>query len=264
MKKQKIGNRIFRTIRFALILLIGYLVYKVLLADILTEKIHIFAYIVLWLFSSYLALPVINKTMTHRYVPDYFIGRSRTTDGLLGDPINLAFIGTKEEIIHLFSTSGWTLAEPLTLTTGIHMTIASILGRSYPSAPVSTLLLFNQKQTMAFEKEMDHNPRRRHHVRVWKTPENWYLPGGKTADWLAAATYDRKVGFSLFTGQVTHKISSDVDEERDFVLDTFQETDLPLEIHTIEHFTTSYHGLNGGGDAIYTDGALPFVKIKPK
>ncbi|MBL1225811.1 LssY C-terminal domain-containing protein [Enterococcus sp. BWR-S5] len=262
MKRQLILNSLFRVLRFIFIIIIGYLIYKALLEEVLTKKIHILAYIILWLFSSYLVLPLINKVMTNHYLPDYFIGRSRTNDGLLGDPINLAFIGEKEQLIKLFSESGWTLAQPLSLTSSIRMVISSVFGHSYPAAPVSSLFLFGRKQDLAFEKEINHNPRRRHHVRIWQTPDNWYLPGGKEADWLAAATYDRKVGFSAFTGQITHKINSDIDDERDFVLDTFRISKLPLSIEIVEHFTTSYHGFNGGGDAIYTDGALPFITIE--
>ncbi|MCA5012195.1 MULTISPECIES: LssY C-terminal domain-containing protein [unclassified Enterococcus] len=262
MKKQTLFNSVFRLIRFIFIVISGSLIYQVLFSEILTKKIHIFAYILLWLFSSYLILPFINKLMTGRYLPDYFIGRSQTSDGLLGDPINLAFIGSKAELEQLFMNSGWTIAEKLSLRSSIKMIIASVLAKSYPSAPVSSLFLFGKRQDIAFEKQIENNPRRRHHVRFWQTPENWYLPGGRQADWLGAATYDKKVGFSFFTGQVTHKINSDVDKERDFVLETFEESKQPVSIELVEHFTTSYHGRNGGGDEIFTDGALPFIKMK--
>ncbi|EOH98247.1 hypothetical protein UAW_01428 [Enterococcus haemoperoxidus ATCC BAA-382] len=261
MKKQALLNTIFRVVRFIFIAIIGYLVYKALFSEILTRKIHIFLYIILWLFSSYLVLPFINKLMTGRYLPDYFIGRSRTGDGLLGDPINLAFIGSQEELNQLFIKAGWTIAEPLSIKSSLHMIIASVLGKSYPKAPVSSLFLFNKKQDIAFEREIDNNPRRRHHVRFWKTPEDWYLPGGRNADWLGAATYDKKVGFSFFTGQITHKINSDVDQERDFVLGMLKRSNQSVSIEIVEHFTTSYHGRNGGGDEIFTDGALPFIKL---
>ncbi|WP_430603161.1 hypothetical protein IGJ02_000519 [Enterococcus sp. DIV0724b] len=261
MKKQALLNTIFRLVRFIFIAIIGYLAYKALFSEILTRKIHIFLYIILWLFSSYLVLPFINKLMTGRYLPDYFIGRSRTGDGLLGDPINLAFIGSQEELNQLFIKAGWTIAEPLSIKSSLHMIIASVLGKSYPKAPVSSLFLFNKKQDIAFEREIDNNPRRRHHVRFWKTPEDWYLPGGRNADWLGAATYDKKVGFSFFTGQITHKINSDVDQERDFVLGMLKRSNQSVSIEIVEHFTTSYHGRNGGGDEIFTDGALPFIKL---
>ncbi|EOL50075.1 LssY C-terminal domain-containing protein [Enterococcus caccae] len=182
--------------------------------------------------------------------------------GLLGDPINLAFIGSKEELEQLFINAGWTKAEPLSLHSSFQMIIASVFSKSYPSAPVSSLFLFNKKQDLAFEQEIKNNPRRRHHVRFWETPDNWYLPGGRKADWLGAATYDKKVGFSVFTGQITHKINSDIDHERDFVLETFTESNQPVSIEVVKHFTTSYHGRNGGGDEIFTDGNLPFIKIE--
>ena len=37
--------------------------------------------------------------------------------------------------------------------------------------------------------------------------------------WLAAATYDRAVGISLFTLQVTHRVDADIDIERDYVIE---------------------------------------------
>ncbi|MFD2308109.1 LssY C-terminal domain-containing protein [Enterococcus termitis] len=262
MKKQTIFNTVFRVFRFIFIVIIGTLVYQALFSEILTKKIHIVAYILLWLFSSYLILPFINKLMTGRYLPNYFIGRSRTSDGLLGDPINLAFIGTEADLERLFVNSGWTKAEKLSLNSSIKMIVASLLGKSYPNAPVSSLFLFDKRQDLAFEKQIENNPRRRHHVRFWQTPKDWYLPGGKEADWLGAATYDKKVGFSIFTGQVTHKINSDIDKERDFVLASFEEENQQVSVDIVEHFTTSYHGRNGGGDEIFTDGALPFIKLK--
>ena len=39
------------------------------------------------------------------------------------------------------------------------------------------------------------------HVRFWLCPEGWMLPGGYAVDWLAAGTYDKMSGLSLFTLQ---------------------------------------------------------------
>ena len=47
---------------------------------------------------AYLVLPRLHRILTTVYVPDYFIGRARTSDGLLGDPVNLAFLGEAEQI----------------------------------------------------------------------------------------------------------------------------------------------------------------------
>ena len=63
-----------------------------------------------WLLTSYLALPRVHRILTAIYVPDYFIGRARTTDGMLGDPINLAVRGTGEDLHRVMQAAGWTLA----------------------------------------------------------------------------------------------------------------------------------------------------------
>lgn len=39
-----------------------------------------------WAVLAYLALPRLHQVLTWLYVPDYFIGRTRTGDGLLGAP----------------------------------------------------------------------------------------------------------------------------------------------------------------------------------
>ena len=49
--------------------------------------------IVFWVLLTYLLLPRLHRILTRVYVPGYFIGRARTSDGLLGDPINLALRG---------------------------------------------------------------------------------------------------------------------------------------------------------------------------
>ena len=70
-------------------------------------------------------------------------------------------------------------------------------------------MLFDRQQDFAYQQEVGGSTSQRHHVRFWRCPEGWMLPGGYAVDWLAAGTYDRSVGFSLFTFQITHKIEAE-------------------------------------------------------
>lgn len=92
-------------------------------------------------------------------------------------------------------------------------------------------------------------------------PPGWPLPGGRRVDWLAAGTYDRAVGLSLFTLQVTHKIAADTDVERDHVVATLAASQ-GVTVETITDFSTAFHSRNGGGDEIDTDGDLPVVDLR--
>jgi len=219
--------------------------------------------IAIWLFLAYFSIPRIHRWLTKVYLPNYYIARTRTGDGLLGDPINLAFNGNEKQVKALMKDAGWIEAEKLSLESTVKMIKSTITRKSYLSAPVSSLFLFNEKQDLAFQQEVGGTTSKRHHIRFWKCPKGWFLPGGFKADWLAAATFDRKVGFSTFTLQITHKIEPDVDKERDFVLKSIKNTKRKIDIKQIENFTSSYHGRNGGGDLIETDGALPFITILP-
>ena len=216
-------------------------------------------FILFWAMAAYLTLPRLHRILSDIYVPNYFIGRTRTSDGLLGDPINLATIGEEAQLHQVMRKAGWTLADELTLKSAWRI-IVSTLGRdSYPEAPVSPLLLFGRQQDFAYQQEVNGSPGKRHHIRFWKCPDDWLLPGGHRVDWLAAATYDRAVGLSLFTLQITHKIDAHIDVERDHVTRTLAEAVPGTMIEMLRDFTTGYHSRNGGGDSIHTDGDLPVL-----
>lgn len=116
-------------------------------------------------------------------------------------------------------------------------------------------------QDLAYQQEVAGSPAQRHHVRLWRCPDGWLLPGGRRVDWLAAGTFDRAVGLSLFTLQVTHRIDADTDIERDHIVHSV--SGVPgVAVDVIRDFSTGYHSRNGGGDSITTDGDLPIVDVR--
>ncbi|MBD3942173.1 LssY C-terminal domain-containing protein [Microbacterium sp. NEAU-LLC] len=233
----------------------------------LTETFHVGwwgipFFIAFWALLAYLVLPRLHRILTTIYVPDYFIGRTRTSDGLLGDPVNLAFLGTGEQIQAALAAAGWTRADPVTLGSSWRIIASTLTRRSYDEAPVSPLFLFGRQQDFAYQQEVAGNPAQRHHVRFWRCPDGWLLPGGRRVDWLAAGTFDTRVGLSLFTLQVTHKIDADTDVERDHIVSTVRTADPRVDVDVIADFATGYHARNGGGDSIRTDGDLPIVDVR--
>ena len=234
---------------------------------LLRESFHlgwwgILVFIVFWGMLAYLALPRIHRMLTAIYVPDYFIGRTRTSDGLLGDPINLALLGDEAALHAVMQSASWTRADRVTLRTSWRIITSTITRKSYDEAPVSPLFLFGRMQDFAYQQEVAGNPAKRHHVRFWHTPEGWLLPGGTRVDWLAAGTFDRAVGFSLFTLQVTHKIDADIDIERDHIIATVVQANPAAAVTVLRDFSTGYHSRNGGGDTIRTDGDLPILDLR--
>ena len=214
-----------------------------------------------WVFLAYVGLPRLQEVLSKIYVPDYFIGRSITEVGMLGDPINLAIDGSEADINAAMTRAGWVRAEELTIRSSWGIVLSSVLRRPYPEAPVSSLFLFGQRQAFAYQQEVDGNASQRHHVRFWPVPDGWTLPGGFQVGWLAAATYDKAVGISLFTLQVTHRVDADIDIERDYVVDTVRYVEPAASLRVIEEYSSAFTTRNGGGDVVRTDGSLPILDL---
>ena len=241
----------------------GYLVWV-----LVRETWRYFPYNVLmtlaaWILVAYLTLPRVHKILSALYLPSYFLGRTRTSDGMLGDPVNLAFNGSARQVHRAMTEAGWVLADDISPRSAWGMIRSSLLRKSYPGAPVSSLFLFDRRQDLTYQQEVNGSARQRHHVRLWRCPDGWPLPGGsRHVGWLGAGTYDTSVGFSLFTLQLTHRIAADIDTERDYIVQSLEAADDKVEVSYIKDFSTSYHHRNGGGDLVRTDGALPVIDLQ--
>jgi hypothetical protein len=173
--------------------------------------------------------------------------------GIPGDPLNVALIGTEEQVAAIMMAAKWYPADPLTLKSCLKIAEASVLKRPYDAAPVSNLYLFGRKEDLAFEQPVGDSPRHRHHVRFWKTAER--DPDGRPV-WIGSAVYDEHVGVSRTTGQVTHVTAPDVDAERDYLFQNLERTGDLAERYVVPDFHKVREGKNGGGDPWRTDGNL--------
>ncbi len=169
------------------------------------------------------------KILQRHHVPRFTV----TGDGLPGDPVNLALIGTIAELRHAFAAAGWAEADPLGIRSAWHMVRAFVLDTSYPSAPFSTLYLFGRGQDIGFELAIDDSPRKRHHVRFWAKTFAEAEAGPDTADfwlntdrpdltrrvlWVGAATKDTGFSLTSLTFQITHATDADTNSERNFTI----------------------------------------------
>jgi hypothetical protein len=217
--------------------------------------------LLVWLVAAYLVMPALWTRYAHRHPSLEDIPRiTHTGSDIPGDPLNVALIGTETELKKIMLAAKWYPADPLTLRSCLLIAKDTVIKRSYDDAPVSNLYLFGRKQDLAFEQPVGNNPRQRHHVRFWLSDK--VDPDGRPM-WIGAATYDRKVGLSHTTGQITHHTAADIDTERDKLFEDLKQTDDLDEVYTVEGFHTIKEGRNGGGDPWKTDGNLVVGVIKP-
>jgi hypothetical protein len=176
-----------------------------------------------------------------------------TARGRQGDAVNVAFIGTEEELHRTLAAAGWYAADPITLKTSLRIAADVVLRKPYPHAPVSDLYLWGRKEDAAFEQPVGDSPKQRHHVRLWCSRER--DRSGKPL-WLGAATYDERVEISRTTGGITHKISPDIDKERNKLVGDTIRAGVLDGYYWVEQFHRQAEGQNGGGDPYFTDRRL--------
>jgi hypothetical protein len=211
--------------------------------------------LLVWLGAAYLMLPAAWRYFTRRHPALDEVPRvTRTANGISGDPLNVALVGTEEEIQQIMLAGQWVPADPITLRSSLRIAAGTVARRSYETAPVSNLYLWGRKQDLAFQQPVGGDPRRRHHVRFWRSEK---LDDDGRPLWIGAATFDTKVGFSRTTGQITHHIDADVDAERGKLMDDLNQTGLLSGTYWLDDFHENREGHNGGGDRYHTDGRLP-------
>lgn len=176
-----------------------------------------------------------------------------TAQGHQGDAVNVAFIGTEEQLHRTLALSGWYAADPITLETSLRIAADCVLDKPYAHAPVSDLYVWGRKQDAAFEQPIGQSPNQRHHVRFWRSRE---VDARGRPLWLGAATFDERVEISRTTGGFTHKIGPAIDKERDKLLvDSISASALD-GYYWVDQFHTAPEGTNGGGDPYFTDRRL--------
>jgi hypothetical protein len=207
---------------------------------------------------AYILMPTFWKRYERRHPA---IGETpnvtRTSDDHPGDPINVGLIGSESDLKRIMLAAGWSPADPLGWRSDVKIAADTVLKRPYDEAPVSNLFLFGRKEDLAFEQPVGDDPRQRHHVRFWKSAK---CDDQGNPLWVGSVTYDRRVGLSHTTGQITHHIAADVDAERDRLFDELKKTGDLAGVQIIDDFHKVKHGRNGGGDAWQTDGRL-FVGV---
>jgi LssY C-terminus len=222
--------------------------------------ILVYGLVLAYLTCAYVVLPVFWKVRTHRHPAlDDVPNITQTGSGIPGDPLNVALIGTETELKKSMLAAKWYPANALTFRSCLKIAEATVLKRPYDEAPVSNLYLFGRKEDLAFEQPVGKDPRQRHHVRFWKSDE---ADADGRPVWLGSATYDRKVGLSHTTGQITHHIAADIDAERDHLFAGLKESGALDEFYVVRGFHKNLTGRNGGGDPWHTDGDLVVGVLK--
>ncbi|HSY38042.1 MAG TPA: LssY C-terminal domain-containing protein [Polyangia bacterium] len=169
----------------------------------------------------------------------------------------MGLVGEIGDVQIAMQRAGWLPARPITMRSALGIVGAVALDRSDPRAPMSDLFLDGRRQDLAFERQVDASPRRRHHVRFWRQGQQ---VDGATL-WLGAATFDEGVTIALGSGQVTHRTSPNIDEERDTLVDDLERGGCAGAVHDTPGIGPRAGARTAEGRPIDTDGRVAVVEL---
>jgi LssY C-terminus len=207
---------------------------------------------------AYIALPSIWTHYEHQKGLAGVSMLTRTAQGIPGDPINVGLVGSREDLLCAMHAAAWYPADPITFRSSLEIVGSVVLDRPYRDAPVSSLFYEGRREDLAFEKPDGKSADRRHHVRFWEVLKQG--AEGRPV-WLGSVTFDRGVGLSRYTAQVTHHISPNIDTERDGLTGDLKAAKVVEAIYEVSGIGPTLNGRNGEGDQYYTDGEIEISRL---
>ncbi|NCF75384.1 MAG: phosphatase PAP2 family protein [Xanthomonadaceae bacterium] len=180
------------------------------------------------------------------------------TETLLGDkqePLSFIIIAKNDQqLISLFTQAGWTLADDINIFSVVKSAKALLWKKFYPKAPITPDFWNSEVHNFGFEKATHSKSiRTRHHARFWKTN---YITQNKKNIYVGTASFDNNIKWG-----VTHKINPNIDKEREFLLNSLQNTGM-LASAKKQQFVNPKIGSNFSGDLFFTDGKLYLIFVK--
>jgi hypothetical protein len=203
-----------------------------------------------------LKLPPVTQEMIDR-IP------RRVTDaqGNPGDNTNFVVVGNEKQVLGVFEAAGWVKVDRSNSDAVLAGVMAVLSKQAYLTLPMSILTLFGRPQDYGLaHAEPLAVVAQRHHLRLWKAP--FQVEGQEL--WVGAATHD--VGFDRDqrNNGVTHKIDPAIDDERDFVSRSLDETGLVAKQSYMTPSAASKEARTATGATFHSDGRVLVVHLVPE
>jgi hypothetical protein len=193
-----------------------------------------------------------------RALVDVLPERSATApDMVTADVINLAFMGTKEQVESAFTRAGWQNADPIDRHSILRIMHAVLANSSYPRAPMRPFLVDGKVPDMNWQKSLD-TYSQRDHMRIWQ----WTGSTGDHPVWLGTASHDRSGGFCFKRHQFVHRIDPAIDDERSKIIRDLRAAGCVKSVYLAPRSGAASVTENATGDLLHTDGSIAVVQLR--
>lgn len=212
--------------------------------------------------SQAAASPAATVNLATSLSPDLFATiprRVQDQQGNPGDMVNFAIIGTQDQVQKAFTAAGWTGVDKTTQDAIVHGLLATLSHEAYTEMPMSVLYLFSRPQDLSYARA---DPLAvaaiRHHLRVWKSTE---MIENKPL-WVGSATHDNGFEKDQRNGDVTHHIDPNIDEERDFIEQSFAAAGVMSGAAYVTPANPLKTAVTATGGSFHSDGRIVVIALR--
>jgi len=172
------------------------------------------------------------------------------------DVVNLAFVGSKEQLEGAFQAAGWTAGDPISKRAMLRQFLAVLSIRNYSRLPMETQWANGKTNDLALQKGLD-SYGKRDHLRIWSEPLTWQ---GQPI-WISSSTHDNAAVLSLRKGFI-HRVDNDIDEERSKIVRDLTLAGCVDAVHATQRPDMPNFMENATGDALRTDKSISVVQLR--
>jgi hypothetical protein len=183
--------------------------------------------------------------------------RTTTRKGQAADLVNLAFLGTREQLDAAFRAAGWRQSDPTSTHSVLRQFRAFISFQNYPTAPMSRQLLSGETSDENWEKGLN-SYGKRDHLRIWQDRE----ANESEPIWLSAFVRETGATLSVHNHRFIHHVDADLDGGRDLVIRDLALAGCVDAVETLPRPALAHFFLNATGDPMRTQGGLTVVRLK--
>ena len=183
--------------------------------------------------------------------------RVTTTKNVDADVVNVAFVGSEEQVKSAFREAGWQNADPVTKRAWLKNLYALLNKSSYPQQPMTTFLLNGKPQDMNWQKSLN-SYSRRDHLRIWQ----WTTKEAADSLWVTSSTRDTRAVLAVKYKGFVHHIAPNIDEERAKIVRDLTFAGCVKSVSYVPRPEIPTLIYNATGDAMHTDGALAVITLQ--
>jgi hypothetical protein len=173
------------------------------------------------------------------------------------DLIDMAFIGTREELTRAFHSAGWKQSDSVSWQSVKLQFQAFLAKSSYATAPMSRQLFDGRLPDLTLEKTFN-SYGRRDHLRIWKLESTV----NDVPLWVGAAVRETGATLSVTRMGFMHHVSDDLEEEERAIQRHLLAADCVDSGGEVERSGMDKAVINATGEVLRTNGSVMVLRLK--